>query len=133
MPAVVADTHAAAWYLLDSPKLSRRALEHMSAAVDAGEIVFVSSISVVELLYLYEKGRIPEGDWKKLNEGLAAEDSGVRVVPLTLGIAHDLARVPWRSVPDMPDRIIAATALHIGLPLVSRDGRIQAPGLKVIW
>jgi PIN domain nuclease of toxin-antitoxin system len=133
MRAVVADTHAAAWYLLDSPKLSPRALEHMSGAADAGEIVFVSSISVVELLYLYEKGRIPAGDWKTLNEGLVAEDSGVRVVPLTLGIAHDLARVPWRSVPDMPDRIIAATALHLGLPLVSRDGRIQAPGLEVIW
>ena len=114
MPSVVADTHAAAWYLLDSPKLSKRALQHMSAAVDTGEIVFVASISVVELLYLYEKGRIPADDWKKLNEALAADDSGVRVVPLTLGIAHDLARVPWRSVPDMPDRIIAATALTSG-------------------
>ena len=133
MPSVVADTHAAAWYLLDSPKLSQRALQHMSAAVDAGEIVFVPSISVVELLYLYEKGRIPADDWKRLNEGLAAEDSSLRVVPLTLGIAHDLARVPWRSVPDKPDRIIAATALHLGLPLVSRDGRIQAPGLEVVW
>ncbi len=133
MPSVVADTHAAAWYLLDSPKLSQRALQHMSAAVDAGEIVFVPSISVVELLYLLRKGRIPADDWKRLNEGLAAEDSSLRVVPLTLGIAHDLARVPWRSVPDKPDRIIAATALHLGLPLVSRDGRIQAPGLEVVW
>ena len=79
------------------------------------------------------EGKIPADDWRKLNEGLAAEDSGVRVVPLTLGIADDLARVPWRSVPDMPDRIIAATALHVGLPLVSRDGRIQAPGLEVVW
>lgn len=97
MPSVVADTHAAVWYLLDS----QRALQHMTAAVDAGEIVFVPSISVVELLYLYEKGRIPADDWKRLNEGLAAEDSGLRIVPLTLGIAHDLVRVPWRSVPDM--------------------------------
>src|SRR6266511_100820 len=133
MPSVVADTHAAAWYLLDSPKLSQRALQHMSAAVDAGEIVFVPSISVVELLYLLRKGRIPADDWKRLNEGLAAEDSGLRVVPLPLGIAHDLARVPWRSVPDKPDHITAATALHLGLPLVSRDGRIQAPGLEVVW
>ena len=133
MSSVVADTHAAAWYLLDSPKMSHRALQRMTAAVDGGGTIFVPSISVVELLYLYEKARIPADDWKKLNDCLAAEDSGVRVVPLTLGIAHDLARVPWKSVPDMPDRIIAATALHLGLPLVSRDGRIQAPGLEVIW
>jgi predicted nucleic acid-binding protein len=113
--------------------MSQRALQRMTAAVDGGETIFVPSISVVELLYLYEKARIPADDWKRLNDCLAAEDSGVRVVPLTLGIAHDLARVPWKSVPDMPDRIIAATALHLGLPLVSRDGRIQAPGLEVIW
>ncbi len=37
-------------------------------------------------------------------------------------------------VPDMPDRIIAATALHLNLPLLSRDGQIaQVPSLTVIW
>jgi len=36
-------------------------------------------------------------------------------------------------VPDMPDRIIAATALHLDLPLVTRDRAIQAAGLKAIW
>jgi PIN domain nuclease of toxin-antitoxin system len=133
MASVVADTHAAAWYLLDSPKLSAPALRRMTAAVEAGDIIFVPSISVVELLYLHEKGRIPVSEWRLLSDGLSAEDSVVHVVPLTLGIATDLARVPWRAVPDMPDRIIAATALHLGLPLVSRDRRIRAPGLDVIW
>jgi PIN domain nuclease of toxin-antitoxin system len=52
MPPVVADTHAAAWYLLGSAKLSPRALQRMTAAVEAGEVIFVPSISVVELLYL---------------------------------------------------------------------------------
>jgi predicted nucleic acid-binding protein len=33
----------------------------------------------------------------------------------------------------MPDRIIAATALHLGLPLVTRDLRIQASGIPTIW
>jgi PIN domain nuclease of toxin-antitoxin system len=64
MPSVVADTHAAAWYLFDSARLSPRALQRMTAAVDAGETIFVPSISVVELLYLYEKGRVPSNDWK---------------------------------------------------------------------
>ena len=36
-------------------------------------------------------------------------------------------------VPDMPDGIIAATALHLGLPLVTRDQRIQSAGIKTIW
>jgi len=41
--------------------------------------------------------------------------------------------VPRAEVPDMPDRIIAATALHLGLPLISRDRKIQLAGLQTIW
>jgi len=37
-------------------------------------------------------------------------------------------------VSDMPDRIIAATALSLGLPLLSRDPAMKAVGgLEVIW
>jgi predicted nucleic acid-binding protein len=32
----------------------------------------------------------------------------------------------------MPDRIIAATALHLGLPLISRDRKIQLSGVNTI-
>ncbi|PJB74400.1 MAG: PIN domain nuclease, partial [Armatimonadetes bacterium CG_4_9_14_3_um_filter_58_7] len=35
--------------------------------------------------------------------------------------------------PDMPDRIIAATALHLGLSLVTRDSKIQGCGIPTIW
>jgi predicted nucleic acid-binding protein len=33
----------------------------------------------------------------------------------------------------MPDRIIAATALRLGLPLISRDHRIQLSEVSTIW
>ena len=33
----------------------------------------------------------------------------------------------------MLDRVIAATALALTLPLVTRDGKIQALGLQTIW
>ncbi len=33
----------------------------------------------------------------------------------------------------MPDRIIAATALLVNLPLVSRDRKIRASALRPIW
>ncbi|HLA78333.1 MAG TPA: hypothetical protein VJU18_12195 [Vicinamibacteria bacterium] len=48
-------------------------------------------------------------------------------------IARCVALIPRESVPDMPDRIIAATALQVGVPLVTRDGRIRASGLDVVW
>jgi PIN domain nuclease of toxin-antitoxin system len=33
----------------------------------------------------------------------------------------------------MPDRIVAATALHYGVPVISRDGRIRASNIRTIW
>jgi predicted nucleic acid-binding protein len=36
--------------------------------------------------------------------------------------------VPREAVPDLPDRVIAATALLHGVPILSRDRRIQASG-----
>jgi predicted nucleic acid-binding protein len=44
-----------------------------------------------------------------------------------------MARVPRDQVPDLPDRIIAATALHLGVPLVTRDRQITASGIATIW
>jgi PIN domain nuclease of toxin-antitoxin system len=45
MAAVVADTHAAVWYLLNAKSLSFNAQRAMDEAVAAGDAVYVSSIS----------------------------------------------------------------------------------------
>jgi predicted nucleic acid-binding protein len=38
------------------------------------------------------------------------------------------------EVPDMPDRIIAATALNLNLPLVTHDHKILATSvIQTIW
>lgn len=44
-----------------------------------------------------------------------------------------MGRVARAQVPDLPDRIIAATALHLGIPIISRDRKIQASGLTTVW
>jgi PIN domain nuclease of toxin-antitoxin system len=33
----------------------------------------------------------------------------------------------------LPDRIIVATALHLGVPLISRDRQIQLAEVETIW
>jgi predicted nucleic acid-binding protein len=53
---------------------------------------------------------------------------------LTEDIAQILQQIPRSTVPDMPDRIIAATALHLNLPLVSKDRKIQAlQSIQIVW
>jgi len=90
-------------------------------------------VSIVELVYLVEKGRLPSLALERLLGELTREDSGLTVAVLDLTVAEALHRVPRDVVPDMPDRIIAATALVLGLPLVTRDGKIRASGIETIW
>jgi PIN domain nuclease of toxin-antitoxin system len=56
------------------------------------------------------------------------------VLPVDERIVDCLRDIPRDLVPDMPDRIIAATAMSVALPLISCDRRIRSvQGLNVIW
>ena len=53
--------------------------------------------------------------------------------PLSRAVAEKMREVARSQIPDMPDRIIAATALHLGVPLISRDGRIRLSSVHTVW
>jgi PIN domain nuclease of toxin-antitoxin system len=133
MPGVLADTHALVWYLLRSPKLSAAASARMHATVAAGQPLLVPTVCIVEIVYLVEKGRLPALARDRLASHLDLNESDLRLVPLDRRVADSIERVPRNLVPDMPDRIIAATALCLGVPLVTRDGHIKASGIDTIW
>lgn len=60
MSAVVADTHTIIWYLQNSKKLSPDAALALDGAINNGYAIYISAISIVEITYLVEKGKIPE-------------------------------------------------------------------------
>ncbi len=133
MTGVVTDTHSLIWYLEHSARLSKHAFREMQAAVAAGSPIHVPSICLVELSYLVEKGRLPEIAVDRVYGHLKQPGSGLAISPLDENIVQAMRKIPRGLVPDMPDRIIAATALHLDLPLVTRDGRIHASGIQVVW
>ena len=54
-------------------------------------------------------------------------------VPATRRIIAALLDISREAVPDMPDRVIAATALSLGVPLISRDRKIRESQIQTIW
>ncbi len=133
MAALVVDTHAAVWYLLNAPNLSKQARAAMDDATDSGDPIYVSSISLVEIVYLVEKGRLPRVVIDRLTAALSDPGAAFVIAPLTESTALAVQRISRNIVPDMPDRIIAATALDLGMPLVTRDSDISKAGITTVW
>ncbi|HYL86576.1 MAG TPA: type II toxin-antitoxin system VapC family toxin [Candidatus Angelobacter sp.] len=131
--SAVLDTHAAVWYLLDSSKLSPPTYSLIDGAAAGGTPTYISSVSLGEVVYLVERGRIAADAFEKFVVELSRDNPAFTVVPLDSNIAVALRRISRNLVPDMPDRIIAATALHLGLPLVTRDRRLQSAGIQTVW
>jgi len=69
-------------------------------------------------------------DWIRLSESLPF----LRFVPVENRFLLKSVFLGTEVPSDPADRIIAATALSLGLPLVSKDIKMrQIPSLEVIW
>jgi PIN domain nuclease of toxin-antitoxin system len=132
-PGLVVDTHAALWYLADDPALSARAATALDATTIAGQPIYLPGICVVETIYLAEKGRIPEAALERLLRALREPNPRFVIAPLDWDLAITVRSIARADVPDLPDRVIAATAAALQLPLVTKDGRIRATNLETIW
>jgi len=134
MGEYVTDTHVLHWHLTGARRLSPT-VQQLLAEADAGlHRIFVPSIILVEMIYLVEKGRLDAGLIQQVLSLLKTADGSFAATPLDADTAQALLSVPRTAVPDMPDRIIVATAHQLGLPLISRDIKIREAGVvPVIW
>jgi PIN domain nuclease of toxin-antitoxin system len=106
----------------------------MRHATTAGQPIYVSAITFVEVAYLIDKGKLPAADWLLLGSAVSnGVKTALELVPVDRAVAEAVALIPRAAIPDMPDRIIAATALHLGVPLISRDRKIQSSSIQTIW
>ncbi|MDZ4769206.1 MAG: PIN domain-containing protein [Chloroflexota bacterium] len=117
MFAAVADTHAIIWYLYSDPRLSEKAKVTIDTAINSGSAIAISAITIVEMAYLIEKSRIAADSLPRLLAILLDPTSLVQTYPLDLMVARTLSRIDRQQIPDMPDRIIAATGLFLNVPL----------------
>lgn len=126
---VLLDTHIWLWSLLDPDRLTSRVRR---ALLGSETEIWLSPISVWEVLILSEKGRVElEGDpqaWIRR----ALDRIPVREAPLSFDIASESRRLELAHG-DPADRFLAATARILDLTLVTADRRLlKAKGLKVL-
>jgi PIN domain nuclease of toxin-antitoxin system len=129
----VTDTHALVWYSQGrSKKLGRGARAAFERAETGLALIHVPALVLVEVLELVQAGKIQlESSAREWLRGLQSL-SGFTVADLTADVVeagHELYGISERS-----DRLIAATALVLGLPLITRDPEISAQSrIQTIW
>lgn len=128
----VTDTHSIVWHLTDDPKLSKEA-KKVFQRIDSGlDNIHIPCIVFFELLYLLEKKKPINVDFKEFVK-LVSSSRNYKVEPLCLHIIEKSREIQRRKIPDPWDRLIAATSLHLGFPLITRDKSLHKIGFDTIW
>lgn len=133
MIVAVADTHAIIWYLLEDRRLSTSARSYVELAAGNGDQIGISTISLAELVYLEEKERVQAGLREILIDALSGDEPLFTEFNVDRRVTQVMRDIPRNEVPDMPDRIISATAVLHKLPLITRDGQISGSFVQTIW
>jgi PIN domain nuclease of toxin-antitoxin system len=124
---IVADTHALVWWSTGASELSRTARIRMDRSV-----VCVAAISCWEIALLASRRRIAIDNAVDWFEELVKQ-TDVVLLPVNIDVAATAAKL-LNSMRDPADCLIVATALHQGVPLVTKDERIRAAGVvQTIW
>lgn len=128
MSGVLLDTHVVQWWSAEPARLSARAAEMLA---EADELA-VAAITWFELAWLARNERIlvgiPIRSWL---DQLAAQ---VRTIAITPAVADTAVSLPASFPGDPADRLIYATAVEHGLPLVTKDARLRRQGRPVaVW
>ena len=126
-PSVLAvtDTHSLLWHANQRfPKLGPRARVHFERTERREAAVYVPTFVLAEVGELVHLGRVqlprPFEEW--LDDLLGSK------VYIPADLTADVVRSAQNlfAIPERGDRLIAATAVALGLPLITRDGEIAS-------
>ena len=130
---ILLDTHVWLWWINAPGRLSSRAAGAIANAVGSSG-VRISTMSAWEVAMLATANRLvldrDVRDWVAASEQLPF----ITFVPIDTTIAISSVLLPEPLHKDPADRLIAATAIALGLPLVTADQKLlDYPHLQPIW
>lgn len=125
----VADTMVLIRYFSRSGALGTKAQEVLKGTNRGENIIWVSIISLAEIMYLAEKNRIPL-TLDMMREVLEnADNYGIVDLDIEIVMVADTI-----SGLELHDRLIVATAKHLEVPMITSDHQITDSGaVDIVW
>lgn len=124
------DTVALVRHLRAARNLGSRARNILRQADRGQHRVFISGVTLMEILYLSEKGRIPV-DLESVRN-LLVNRGNYQISPVDMDVVATAAAID--DVPELHDRLIVATAKWLRVAILTNDPMISASKhVEVIW
>ncbi len=134
MNAVVTDTHAIIWYFSGNKRLSRKGRAIFEQAQLGQKQIVVPSIVLVETIFLLQRARIDQAIIQALLSLPESSQDSIYIYPLNKAVVSALSQIGPATIPELANRIVAATAYHLALPVLTTDSDMQASNLiQTIW
>lgn len=128
---IVLDTHALLWWALDPDQLSAVAAARLFEMEREGGLA--SSISIWELGIKIKRGQLDIGMTVDEFAARLERTGSVELVPVDTKVWLRSLSLEWEHR-DPADRVIVATALIAGVPLLTRDRALhEFGGVPCIW
>ena len=123
------DTHALIWAATDVTRLSKRAL---AGIADERNKLCVSAASAWEIATKVRLGKLKEAEELEADFVTLISEAGFKLISISTEHALRAGRLrgnhrdPW-------DRMIAAQALALDIPVISNDKDLEEFGVRRIW
>lgn len=129
---ILLDSHVVVWLAFDEARISKQAGSAILKARENGEGLAISDISLLELARVFNRERVRLAI--SAESALAEVEGRFAVLPITGQISLRTLSLPESYPKDPADRIIGATALVQGIPLITADWEIRkSRALSTIW
>jgi len=126
----LADTVALVRHLRGGRGLGRRVRTILGEADEGHHTIAISGITLMEILYLSERRRIPV-DLTTL-DNLLTHSSNYAVVAIGFEVVKTTAAID--DIPELHDRLIAGTAAWLGVPILTNDPAMMASQhVQTLW
>lgn len=129
---ILLDTHVVIWLALKPDRISKKARAVIEETRQNSEGLAISDMTLLEIAMITSKNRIKLDS--TLETFLAEVEARFVVLPISGRVCVRALALPANYPSDPADRIIAATALVEGIPLVTADAEIQrSKALRTVW